>query len=63
MPGPPYRALCIFVRAFSLLAALGGLRVIFAEKPHDHAEQAVRAFLLNSIPCKTVLGPLTLRCG
>ena len=33
MPGPPYRALCIFLRVFSLLAALGGLLMIFAEKP------------------------------
>src|SRR5207245_9027409 len=33
MPHPPYRALCIFLRVFSLLAALGGLLMIFAEKP------------------------------
>jgi hypothetical protein len=33
MPGPPYRALRIFLRVFSLLAALGGLLMIFAEKP------------------------------
>ena len=33
MPEPPYRALRIFLRAFSLLAALGGLLMIFAEKP------------------------------
>ena len=33
MPEPPYRALRIFLRAFSLLAALGGLMMIFAEKP------------------------------
>jgi hypothetical protein len=33
MPGPPHRALCIFLRVFSLLAALGGLLMIFAEKP------------------------------
>ena len=33
MPEPPYRALCIFLRVFSLLAALGGLLMIFAEKP------------------------------
>ena len=30
---PPYRALCIFLRVFSLLAALVGLLMIFAEKP------------------------------
>lgn len=33
MTGPPYRALCIFLRVFSLLAALGGLLMIFADKP------------------------------
>ena len=33
MAVPPYRTLCIFLRAFSLLAALGGLLMIFAEKP------------------------------
>ena len=33
MPEPPYRALRIFLRVFSLLAALGGLLMIFAEKP------------------------------
>ena len=33
MPEPRYRALRIFLRAFSLLAALGGLLMIFAEKP------------------------------
>src|SRR5712691_13549957 len=33
MPGPPHRALRIFLRVFSLLAALGGLLMIFAEKP------------------------------
>ena len=33
MTGPPYRSLRIFLRAFSLLAALGGLLLIFAEKP------------------------------
>ena len=33
MPEPPYRALRIFLRTFSLLAALGGLLMIFAEKP------------------------------
>ena len=33
MTGPPYRSLRIFLRAFSLLAALGGLLMIFAEKP------------------------------
>jgi len=33
MPGPPHRALCIFLRVFSLLAAVGGLLMIFAEKP------------------------------
>jgi hypothetical protein len=33
MPGPPHRALCIFLRVFSLLAGLGGLLMIFAEKP------------------------------
>ena len=32
MPKPPYRALCIFLRLFSLLAAMGGLLMIFAEK-------------------------------
>src|SRR5260370_1866115 len=30
---PPYRALRILLRVFSLLAALGGLLMIFAEKP------------------------------
>lgn len=33
MPVPPYRILCIFLRVFSLLAAVGGLLMIFAEKP------------------------------
>jgi hypothetical protein len=33
MPQPPYRALCIFLRVFALLAAVGGLVMIFAEKP------------------------------
>ena len=33
MPEPPYRALRIPLRVFSLLAALGGLLMIFAEKP------------------------------
>jgi len=33
MPEPPYRALSILLRVFSLLAALGGLLLIFAEKP------------------------------
>jgi hypothetical protein len=33
MPEPPYRALRIFLRVFSVLAALGGLLMIFAEKP------------------------------
>ena len=33
MPGPPYRALCILLRVFSLLAAVGGLVLIFAGKP------------------------------
>src|SRR5258708_20033298 len=33
MPEPPYRALCILLRVFSLLAAVGGLVLIFAEKP------------------------------
>src|SRR5216683_2062213 len=33
MTGPPYRSLRIFLRAFSLLAAVGGLLMIFAEKP------------------------------
>jgi len=33
MTRPPYRSLRIFLRAFSLLAALGGLLMIFAEKP------------------------------
>jgi hypothetical protein len=32
MPEPPYRALSILLRVFSLLAALGGLLLIFAEK-------------------------------
>ena len=31
MTGPPYRSLRIFLRAFSLLAALGGLLMIFAD--------------------------------
>ena len=33
MPQPPYRALRILLRVFSLLAAVGGLLMIFAEKP------------------------------
>jgi len=33
MPEPPYRALSILLRLFSLLTALGGLLLIFAEKP------------------------------
>src|SRR5216684_7340296 len=33
MPEPRYRALRIFLRVFSLLAAVGGLRMILAEKP------------------------------
>jgi hypothetical protein len=33
MPKPPYRALSILLRVFSLVAALGGLLLIFAEKP------------------------------
>ncbi len=33
MPQPPYRALSILLRVFSLLAAAGGLLMIFAEKP------------------------------
>lgn len=33
MPESPYRALSILLRVFSLLAALGGLLLIFAEKP------------------------------
>src|SRR5258708_23338787 len=33
MTGPPYRSLRIFLRSFSLLAALGGLLMIFAENP------------------------------
>jgi len=33
MSQPPYRALCILLRMFSLLAALGGLLMIFAGKP------------------------------
>jgi hypothetical protein len=33
MPEPPYRALSILLRVFSLLAAVGGLLLIFAEKP------------------------------
>jgi hypothetical protein len=33
MPKPPYRALRIFLRVFSLLAVAGGLLMIFAEKP------------------------------
>jgi hypothetical protein len=32
MPQPPYRALGIVLRALSVLAALGGLLLIFAEK-------------------------------
>jgi hypothetical protein len=32
MPEPPYRALSILLRVFSLLAALEGLLLIFAEK-------------------------------
>jgi hypothetical protein len=33
MPEPPYRALRILLRAFSLLAVAGGLLMIFAERP------------------------------
>jgi len=33
MPEPPYRALRIFLRVFSLSAGVGGLLMIFAEKP------------------------------
>ena len=33
MPEPPYRALRILLRAFSLLAVAGGLLMIFADKP------------------------------
>ena len=33
MPEPSHRALRIFLRVFSLLAALGGLLMILAEKP------------------------------
>lgn len=33
MPEPPYRTLCILLRVFSLLAAVGGLLMILAEKP------------------------------
>ncbi len=33
MPQPPYRALRILLRVFSLLGALEGLLMIFAEKP------------------------------
>ena len=33
MPDPPYRALRISLRVFSLLAVAGGLLMIFAEKP------------------------------
>ena len=33
MSQPPYRALRIFLRVFSFLAAVGGLLMIFAEKP------------------------------
>jgi hypothetical protein len=33
MPKRPYRALSILLRVFSLLATLGGLLLIFAEKP------------------------------
>ena len=30
---PPHRTLCFLLRAFSLLAALGGLFMVFAERP------------------------------
>ena len=33
MPEPPYRALSVLLRVFSLLAGPGGLLLIFAEKP------------------------------
>jgi hypothetical protein len=33
MPEPPYRALRIFLRVFSLFAVVGGLLMIFAGKP------------------------------
>ena len=33
MPGPPYRALRIVLGVFSLLAAIGGLLMIFSSKP------------------------------
>ncbi len=33
MPQPPYRALRIFLRVFSLSAGVGGLLMILAEKP------------------------------
>ena len=33
MPEPPYRALRILLRVFSFLATVGGLLLIFAEKP------------------------------
>ena len=33
MPEPPYRTLSILLRVFSLVAALGGLLLIFAGKP------------------------------
>jgi hypothetical protein len=33
MPQPPYRALRILLEVFSLFAAVGGLMMIFAEKP------------------------------
>ena len=33
MPQPPYRVLGILLRVFSLLATLGGLLMIFADKP------------------------------
>src|SRR5258708_7631518 len=33
MPEPPYRVLRIFLRVFSLSAGVGGLLMIFAEKP------------------------------
>jgi hypothetical protein len=33
MPEPPYRAVRIFLRVFSLLAVVGGLLMIFAGKP------------------------------
>ena len=40
MPGPPYRSLRILLRVFSLLAAIGGLLLIFGDKSLD-----VRIFL------------------